>query len=135
VSKRRYNSITRTAELWGNAWQSIKAWCVAGRIPGTIFQNGRYLIPANVRPSQVLPISLEMRAETKRRQMAGRTVSSRSGYRGVYRRRKRWAAIISVAGKPVHIATFDTRQEAALAWDRRARELRGASTWVNFPNE
>jgi hypothetical protein len=131
----QYNSISRTAELWHRPWITIKRWCVANRIPGAIFQNGRYLIPAKTRPSQVLPIPPAELAEIKRRRMAGRSVASGSGYRGVYRRRKRWAAIISVAGRPVHIGTYDTRVEAARAWDARARELRGEGAWVNLADE
>lgn len=132
---RSYRSITRTAKNWECAWKSVKKWCVAGRIPGVVFENGRYLIPADVGPDDVLPLTPQQRAEIKRRQMAGRQVAAGSGYRGVYRRRSRWAAIIAVAGKPVHIGTYDTREEAARAWDRRARELRGPGALVNFPEE
>jgi hypothetical protein len=108
---------------------------VAGRIPGVVHENGRYYIPADAAPVDVLPLAPEALAEHKRRRMAGRAVSANSGYRGVYRRRSRWAAIISIEGRPVHIGTFDTRDEAARAWDRRARELRGPGAWVNFPDE
>jgi hypothetical protein len=132
---RRYNSITRTAKLWHCAWQSVKAWCVAGRILGVIFENGRYLIPTRARRSSVRPITAAQRAEIKRRQMAGRAVASSSGYRGVYRRKTRWVAAIAVDGRPVHIGSYGTPEEAARAWDRRARELRGEGAWVNFPDE
>lgn len=135
MPKPRYNSIRQTALKWGHAWPTVKKWCVAGLVPGVITRGPRYLIPANARPPKVPPLPPEVLAEHKRRRMAGRAVAARSGYRGVYYRKGRWAAIISVAGKPVHIGTYDTREEAARAWDARARGLRGADALLNFPDE
>lgn len=131
----RYASINATAQRWGRPWPTVKNWCIAGRIPGVIVENGRYRIPTNANLADVRPLTAAELAEHKRRRMAGRAVGSRSGYRGVYRRHGNWAAIIVVAGKPVHIGTYATREEAARAWDARARELRGPDTWVNFPAE
>jgi hypothetical protein len=45
-----------------------------------------------------------------------------SGFYGVYARKKRWEAQIAYDSKAHHLGTFDTKQEAALAYDREARQ-------------
>jgi hypothetical protein len=48
-----------------------------------------------------------------------------SGYCGVYAKKKRWQASFLFGGKRRHLGTFDTKQEAALAYDREARQCGG----------
>jgi hypothetical protein len=50
-----------------------------------------------------------------------------SGYYGVYAAKKRWQA----SHKTYHLGIFDTKQEAALAYDREARQ-RGKDTLLNY---
>jgi hypothetical protein len=46
---------------------------------------------------------------------------------------KRWAAYIHYDSKRHSLGTFDTKQEAALAYDREARQ-RGGDKPLNFDN-
>jgi hypothetical protein len=45
-----------------------------------------------------------------------------SGFYGVYAKKKRWQAKIKVDSKNQTVGTFDTKQEAALAYDKEARQ-------------
>ena len=53
-------------------------------------------------------------------------------YVGVYKNRGRWQAKIRVGDKVEPHGTFDTQKEAALAYDRRARQLRNTRRGTNF---
>lgn len=61
--------------------------------------------------------------------------TSASGFIGVSRKNEseRWVAQIRNNGPSIRLGTFDTPEEAALAYDRAARELRGEFAEVNFP--
>jgi hypothetical protein len=54
-----------------------------------------------------------------------------SGYYGVYANRKRWAAQITYDSKQHHLGCFGTKQEAALAYDREARQC-GEDKLLNY---
>lgn len=60
-----------------------------------------------------------------------------SGYKGVTRihRRNPWVASIGFNGRHRHIGTFASAEEAARAYDDKARELFGEFARVNFPRE
>ena len=65
-----------------------------------------------------------------------RTVTSRSGFRGVLKTRSgRWEARTKRLGRIIHIGTFDTPEEAARARDRKIIELHGEFAVLNFPRE
>ena len=60
-----------------------------------------------------------------------RKTSSSVGYTGVYRENNRFRAVISINRKSVHIGMFDTAEEAALAYNKKSRELYGEDGKIN----
>lgn len=62
-----------------------------------------------------------------------------SNYRGVSRQvnstKKPWRAYITFNGKQIRIGGFATEEEAALAYDKKAKELLGSSARLNFPDK
>ncbi|MEZ4992083.1 MAG: hypothetical protein R2824_16795 [Saprospiraceae bacterium] len=60
-----------------------------------------------------------------------RKTSSKVGYTGVYKENNRYRAVISIDRKSVHIGMFSTAEEAALAYNKKSRELYGDNGKVN----
>ncbi len=67
------------------------------------------------------------RAEASRK----RKTSSKTGYTGVYKENKRYRAVISINQKSVHIGMYDTPEEAALAYNKKSREVFGDKGKLN----
>lgn len=61
-----------------------------------------------------------------------RKSSSKIGYTGVYQENNRYRAVISINRKSVHLGMFDTAEEAALAYNRKSRELYGEDGKINI---
>jgi hypothetical protein len=60
-----------------------------------------------------------------------RKTSSRVGYTGVYKENNRYRAVISAGNKSIHLGMFATPEEAALAYNRKSRELYGENGKIN----
>lgn len=56
-----------------------------------------------------------------------RKTSSKTGYTGVYKENNRFRAVISINRKSVHIGMYDTPEEAALAYNKKSKEIYGDS--------
>lgn len=54
-----------------------------------------------------------------------RKTSSHMGYTGVYKENNRYRAVISINRKSVHLGMFATPEEAALAYNKKSREVYG----------
>lgn len=60
-----------------------------------------------------------------------RKTSSKVGYTGVYKENNRYRAVISINRKSVHIGMFATAEEAALAYNKKSKELYGDDGKIN----
>ena len=63
--------------------------------------------------------------------------TSKSGYKGVswHKGAQRWRAYIRYDYKQRHIGHFTDKDEAARAYDAKAKELFGEYAYLNFPDE
>lgn len=58
-----------------------------------------------------------------------------TGYRGIFRKRKKWVAQVQKHGKCVFSKTYPTAEEAARGYDQAARRHFGEFAVLNFPND
>jgi hypothetical protein len=65
-----------------------------------------------------------------------RSPGSASGYRGVVQQSPNaWSAIVTYRREKHYAGCFDTPEEAARAYDAKARELYGDAARLNFPDD
>jgi hypothetical protein len=62
----------------------------------------------------------------------GKASINTSGYKGVFKKRKKWEAQLNYLGKKIHSKTFDTVKEAAIAYDELAKKYHGKFANLNF---
>lgn len=72
--------------------------------------------------------------EGEKAQKPRNKATKRSRYRGVYWNKgsRSWRSLISINGKTQHLGNFNSQEEAAQEFDRKARELK--RTKLNFPD-
>jgi hypothetical protein len=133
-------------------------WCLAGNgyvhahVPGTGRKNRRFIYihrlilnapdgsnvdhrDGNRLDNRKANLRLATVGENGRNRPAPR--SSSSGYKGVSWRANgnRWEAYIQHEGKQRSIGRFANVEDAARAYDDKARELFGEFAWLNFPSD
>lgn len=64
-----------------------------------------------------------------------RNISNRCTYRGVRPNHKRFSAVIRDNYRQRYLGTFDTIEEAAVAYDLMALQLHGRHAYINFPQD
>lgn len=75
-----------------------------------------------------------LRVATRSQNLAnrGKTRANTSGYKGVFARGRRWLAQIKVNGEAIRLGTYETREEAARAYDKGALKFFGEFAYLNF---
>ncbi len=61
-----------------------------------------------------------------------RKTKSDTGYTGVYRENSRYRSVISNKGKTIHLGMYDTPEEAAIAYNKKSKELFGEDGKINI---
>ncbi len=61
-----------------------------------------------------------------------RKTHNRWGFTGVYKEGKRYRAVISDRGRSYHLGMFDTPEEAAIAYNKKSKELFGDEGKQNY---
>lgn len=86
--------------------------------------------PLNNRRSNLRPATSAQNCQNR-----GRASNNQSGFKGVSFRKDRgtWIASIRSGGRLTKIGTFETPEDAARAYDAKARELFGEFAAPNFP--
>jgi len=64
-----------------------------------------------------------------------RKTTSQTGFTGVYKENHRYRAVISVAGKSIHLGMFDSAEAAAVAYNTKSWEVYGEKGKFNKVNE
>jgi hypothetical protein len=67
---------------------------------------------------------------------AKKRLNASSIYKGVsyIKKLNKWESYSGLEGKKIHIGNHDVEIDAALAYDKKARELFGEFARLNFPN-
>lgn len=102
---------------------------------------GRYVLnyngPLEVDHKDRNPLNFckeNLRIATRQQQMANSKPQGLRDFKGTrLTASKRWNARVKFNGKQVHIGNFDTEEQAARAYDRKAKELFGEFALLNFP--
>ena len=78
-----------------------------------------------------------LRISTNSQNLANRrkNCNNTSGFKGVQPKRKKYSACVGFQGKKIRLGVYDTPEEAARAYDEKAKELFGEYANLNFPDD
>jgi len=81
--------------------------------------------------------NLRICTHTENMRNRGANKNNTSGYKGVgwHKKGKKWGATIKHNYKSVYIGLYEDKEEAARAYDKKAKELHGEFAYLNFPDE
>lgn len=81
--------------------------------------------------------NLRLATRGQNRMNSGPSPGNKSGYKGVYWKaaHKSWEVQIRHEGRLYCVGHFKQVEDAARAYDKRARELQGAFAYANFPQD
>jgi len=79
-----------------------------------------------------------LRLATAAQNCQNRRASNKHGFKGVTRdarqKTRQWRATLGGDKQRVTLGSFDTAEDAARAYDTKAKELYGEFAWLNFPD-
>ncbi len=55
-------------------------------------------------------------------------------YKGVFKNKQRWSSMLQKDGICYYLGSFETREIAAMEYDKKAKEFYGEFAYLNFPN-
>lgn len=63
--------------------------------------------------------------------------NNKAGYKGAYwdKRKNKWKCCVRFEGKAINVGYFDNKKDAAIAYDKKAKELFGEFANINFPQK
>lgn len=78
-------------------------------------------------------VNLRIASQSENMCNRGPTSRNKSGYKGVYEHKssRKWRAYIKKDYKQVYLGVFDTKEEAAIAYNNAALELHGQFAYLN----
>lgn len=126
-----------------NARQESGRWsteylhrAVMARVLGRVLLRREHVDHINGDPLDNRRTNLRLASPSENLRNRGKNSNNKSGFKGVccFKPTGRWCAKIEVCGKIHHLGYFTTAEEAALAYDRAARELHGEFARLNFPD-
>lgn len=122
-------------------------WCTDGRYairregarPGYVLFMHKEVLNTNEKVDHINEFTYDNRKENLRlatqaqnSMNRGLQVNSTTGYKGVSANKGRYQAYIKFQGKKINLGTYDTKEEAARAYDSKALELFGEFAKPNF---
>lgn len=105
-----------------------------------IMEPGEGIVVDHINGNKMDNRRLNLRSATREqntwnRKIQGGMAPNKTGWIGTFynKKNKRWFSAISSKGKSIFLGTFDCAEDAARAYDKKARELRGEWAKLNFP--
>jgi len=77
-------------------------------------------------------LNLRLVSKSQNQINKGPQKNNSTGFKGVCMKGKRFIAQIRIYKKHIYLGIFGTKEEAAFAYDRKAKELFGDSAYLNF---
>ena len=83
-------------------------------------------------PSNNEVTNLRFATQSQQNQNTRSHKNSSSKYKGVYKFRNRWVSKITIQKKSIYLGAFENEIDAAIAYDKKAKELFGEFAFLNF---
>lgn len=124
----------------GKVWYAVRGTRKKGKPISTLMHRLIAAAPVGLEVDHANGDGLDNRKENLRictvrenRTNRGPGRNNRSGLKGVYAHRRKWASYIHDHGKTVYLGLFGSKGEAALAYDQAAKLLNGEFARLNYP--